>query len=457
MPKLFLLPLEVYNRDLNWKLFLAQKILEPGDVALFGHHDVINSFLRLSSTPLNYIGKNLFQTAPPADQDTYQALKGIGGKLFYLHDEGIFSGDKNNWHNCFSNLVDSSCIQSSDVVFAWSASQADFFYSQMCRAEIFTLGHPRFNLYREKYHPFVLPSDYEFRAEATNAVLFISNFGVINNPLGINKLISSSDCCPVNSINGWSQHLSEECLGFHRFLASICALLSETEEKIVIRPHPAEDCALYRNIFDPNPRVAIIPQGDLAPLIILSKCVVQSGSCTSGVESYIAGKPVVSLCASPDNSFLNPNDYTQVIGNTAKLVQFIQSIESCFRYSPPHCDSAKLGNSILFNLNSDTYDEFSAVIRSLAVESASMQISRHVIGFVLLSKVYSFTRGLKGLLKRLFKYKGASLAYTLFQFPPLERYVLRRKIKVLNHCFNGETKTRLLLSNISRYSFVLRK
>ena len=135
MPKLFLLPLEVCNRDLNWKLLLAQKILKPGDLALVGHHDVINSFVCLSRIASNYIGKNLFETAPPADQTIYQALKKTCSRLFYLHDEGIFFGDENNWHKCYSNLVDSSCIQPPDVVFAWSANVVDMAGSnRSCRA-----------------------------------------------------------------------------------------------------------------------------------------------------------------------------------------------------------------------------------------------------------------------------------------------------------------------------------
>jgi surface carbohydrate biosynthesis protein len=457
MPKLFLLPLEVSNRDLNWKLLLAQKVLNHGDVALVGHHDIINKFVRLSRIPSNYIGKNLFQTAPPADQSTYDTLKKNGGKLFYLHDEGIFRGDKNNWYKCFSNLLDPSCIQSSDVVFAWSANQAYFFYSQMCQAEVFTLGHPRFNLYRDKYHPFVLSSDYKYRIQASGAILFISNFGVINTPLGISKLISSSDCCPVTSINGWAHYFAEECLGFHHFLTSICALLSETGEKIVIRPHPAEDCTLYHKIFDPNPRITIISQGDLTPLILLSKCVVQSGSCTSGLESYIAGKPVVSLCASDENAYLNPSDYTHVISNPKHLIKFIQGMESNYCYSPPRLNTTKLTSSVLSNLESDTYDEFSAVIRSGAVESTKMQIEIHVIAFVLLSSLYSFNRAVKDVLKLFSKYKRSSLAYALSQFPPLRHYSLRRKIEVLNRIFKGQPRDPLLLLNASRYSFVLRK
>lgn len=457
MPKLFLLPLEVSNRDLNWKLLLAQKILKPGDIALVGHHDVINSFVSLSRIASNYIGKNLFETAPPADQTIYQALKKTCSRLFYLHDEGIFFGDENNWRKCYSNLVDSSCIQPPDVVFAWSANQADFFYSQLCRAEICTLGHPRFNLYHEKYRPFSLPSNYEYLDQASNAVLFISKFAVINSGLGVNKLISNSDRLPVSSKYRWSQLIAKECLGFHRFLASICALLSETDEKIVIRPHPAEDCTLYHNIFDFDPRVTIIPHGDLAPLILLSKCVVQSGSCTSGIESYIAGKSVISLCASEVNEYLNPSDYTHIIGDPKELIQFIQGIDSNCRYSSPHSDPAKLRKSVLFNLNIDTYDEFSVFIQSRAVDSSSILIAPHVICFVLMSKIYSFTRAIKTFLKRIFRHKVSSLTYAMFQFPPLSRRSLLQKIEILNNYFKGESNAVLLLKSISRYSFILRK
>jgi len=71
---------------------------------------------------------------------------------------------------------------------------------------------------------------------------------------------------------------------------------------IVVRPHPTENPAVYREVASTCERVRVTNEGNVVPWLLATKALVHNG-CTTGVEAYVMGVPAVSYRATVDERY----------------------------------------------------------------------------------------------------------------------------------------------------------
>lgn len=84
-----------------------------------------------------------------------------------------------------------------------------------------------------------------------------------------------------------------------RLMAAIAEVLEKLSRNmpdvsIVIRPHPIEDSAAWKEIMRGMPNVHVIREGSIGPWVHGALAVIHNG-CTTAFEAALAGKPVLTL------------------------------------------------------------------------------------------------------------------------------------------------------------------
>ena len=69
--------------------------------------------------------------------------------------------------------------------------------------------------------------------------------------------------------------------------------------KIVIRPHPNENHAVYKELAESRKNLLVLNQGNVIPWIRAARAVIHNG-CTTGVEAFMLEEPAISYRAVTD-------------------------------------------------------------------------------------------------------------------------------------------------------------
>jgi len=98
------------------------------------------------------------------------------------------------------------------------------------------------------------------------------------------------------------------------------------EKNIIVRPHPIERMETYEEDLKYLKNVYIIKEGSPREFILGAEAVIHY-DCTTGIESYIAGKKVISYCPFYDENFVSKisMNISVKIDNSEDLIKYIKS------------------------------------------------------------------------------------------------------------------------------------
>jgi surface carbohydrate biosynthesis protein len=302
----FLFPIEVINREIDFRLWLAVLVAKPTNRIFIGYHDVI---YRLGEQMRGgvYVGKNLFLTSFPTDLSRYQRLKRNGFSLVHLDEEGATAGESEDLWRYFLDLrLDPGCLSGDDYICTWGDFQRDHYSSLRpdLASHVRSTGHPRFDLYKPEHREYFSPEVSSLRSRFGDFVLINTNLGHANGGLGLKFTFGEFDrsgfntygynpneaTSRVNHFRGWSHQMHT----LSNLVRLVNALSMEFPAiNFVIRPHPAEDWTMYEQLFQGIGNVHVVHEGPVAPWLLASRLLIQEG-CMTAIEAYLAGTPVIN-------------------------------------------------------------------------------------------------------------------------------------------------------------------
>ena len=283
---LVFLPVESTLRELDYKLNLSRHFCRAGFEVVIGNPPFIRDELKYK----NYRAVFLEKGVNP-DPTYYKTLSEKGICLYDLADEGIglqiYSLD---YHLAVNSL---KCIRK---IFLWGESQLLSLCSRNNSVELqkkyTVIGNPAFDLCTNKFKlfhkeltPKSLPNSY---------ILVNTNFGAVNGHNVEEQLKACSAISPTSyklMLAGYEREKHQFVI-FKSWLEEI--IKSFPNETFVIRPHPVEIQKNYEKIFSHYPNVVISKEGNLNQAISSAKIVLHK-DCTSALQSYLMGIPVISL------------------------------------------------------------------------------------------------------------------------------------------------------------------
>ena len=160
-------------------------------------------------------------------------------------------------------------------------------------------GSPRVDLWRPElaaHHRRVsLPG-----VEGRRFVLFANN---VTHLLGMNRFTTMLADKRGKYVEGtsdplerlWFDELVSQAERLPHLVASVRGVAERFPElSVVVRPHPVESVAAWRDLVGPLPNVVITRDGSISPWVRAALAVVHTGD-TTGFEAAVAGTPLVSL------------------------------------------------------------------------------------------------------------------------------------------------------------------
>ena len=189
-------------------------------------------------------------------------------------------------------------------------------------ADFILSGHPRFDFLHGDYSRYYDPAVNRLREDHGPFILINTNFSAATHFVRHN-----------NGGSGQLTQTSEESRATHlyakkiqaRFLKAIARITSEFRDlKVVVRPHPGEDHEFYIDALSGIRNASVHFHGNVHEWIIAAEMVMHH-DCSTGLESFIAGKPTISYCFDdPVKSAQKlPMELSEMVTDEDKLMQLI--------------------------------------------------------------------------------------------------------------------------------------
>ncbi|WP_199527040.1 surface carbohydrate biosynthesis protein [Pseudoalteromonas sp. bablab_jr004] len=452
--KTFLFPIETTARELDHKILMAAKIAGENNQVIIGDQQ----YIRILSFFLKggvFYGKHLFGKPKFSDTTYYKRLKDRKFNIVHLNEEGaVWPGGESVWKNLLLNAERPSVLSKSDYMLTWGEWQKEFNCSyEKVEANIIATGHPRFDLYSQKYRNFFKDDIQKLESEFGKFILVNTSFSYSNNGEGGVKFIFK----PTISYNVSSP--DDRIYRFNRWrnqmvsMAEIVNLINEIalefpDKKIILRPHPSECTNYYKEIFQNIDNVHVIYEGPATPWILASDLLIHNG-CTTAIEATLAGKRVINFKAlnsdeGSDVYLANVCGYT--LNTVDAVLDFINNQDNEI-----HAPKDELANKLFVNFSkNNTSEKVKEILLTSANEVDNSNIAFKPLIFMMSAfvfYVYKYAKKMYLLLTgKKDKYKDYKKRFEVF-----ERDHIDRKFKLMNQIL----KTRAKVTSLFGHGFVV--
>ena len=334
-----LFPIEIANRELDFRLFLAAYCARPNNRIFIGESNAIYRVVQNTRGGI-YAGKNIFMRlfpGPVQQLERYEMLKNRGFKLVHLDEEGgVMAGDEERWKDWLNKKLDVNCLKPDDHVCTWGKWQEEYYRSlnPACKDNIQTTGHPRFDLYKPTHRGFYDFDVTKLKERFGDFVLVNTNFAWSNHHKGVMGLGGAfsgrwnynrdDEKKRLDHVGQWAHtwHITVE------FVKLVTRLSIEIPHlNYVIRPHPSENTAFYKTIFNGVPNVHIVHEGSVGPWLLAAKALIHDG-CTTAIESHFCSTPVINYKSVRDERYdlILPNIFGTKCSSEDEVITELQRV-----------------------------------------------------------------------------------------------------------------------------------
>ncbi len=192
------------------------------------------------------------------------------------------------------------------------------------------------------------------------------------------------------------------------------------DKTIIIRPHPSESFDAWRAVAEGHDNVMVIHKGHVHPWLLASQVMIHS-SCTTGMEGYLLGRPVLGYqpITSEESVEDLPNKLSHNVDNAEELLDLVRRYSSG-ELTPTRRDELDaLIEPIVSSMDGPlASDQIADKIEESWQEG---QLEDRSDGF---GKIAGYSKARLRALKKQIDYRNpmhkSNLAYDLHRFPNLE-------------------------------------
>lgn len=430
-----LFPIETINRELDYKLVLAHQLAGQGHKIYIGQHDFITRLLPELEGGI-YFGKNIFHVS--ADKEDGKIVKKYREKkirFVYLHEEGaVYKGREEDWKRIMESLYKLDYFNSDDVVCEWGDFQKEIdAHRNPTHVPLKTTGHPRFDLYKPEWQ-FLFDEEVEkVKKQYGKYILINGNYTVFNHGLGVDYLFSEKSNYDVTSAESIKDRVS-----FFRYAGMQCLSMIELthylaivfpEITFVYRPHPSENQSFYETVFSGVSNIVVNHEGAVTPWILGAEMLIHDG-CTTAVEAYFSGKPIVNYKPVFDKNadIWLPNQLGKRLSSIQEVEEAIKNMDSFSPETMSPIIKAKL-ESLMLNFKGNSFHEILTLLKEKIEENkkgafrspSDFFIKKELLKFETKKSLYQLKKG--GALKN---------AYHQRKFYGFDPVTLKKKILKLD-------------------------
>jgi surface carbohydrate biosynthesis protein len=271
MPKkpTILITIEHKEREYLPKSFLAYELAKTGYRIYFGS---ISSIDRVAKNiePSIFFHKSTFYSRS-------RFYKSLGHTFAFMDEEGGVTTSRSATEAFCKHRYRTVCKEREDVVFL----PGERFEKHVLNlpnidgVEFHTTGWPRVDLWREEFYYLYDKKVKEIRKEYGSYYLMVTSFGMTNDKTYKSRIRNAQ-----KYYLGLYRHKYYALLDYLDLIKELSVLM-QPSEKLIIRPHPSESLADWKDFTKNLSNVIVVRDGDIAPWILASDGVVQYGSTTA--------------------------------------------------------------------------------------------------------------------------------------------------------------------------------
>ena len=320
------LPVEILNREFDAKVLLACFAAERGFTVIIGSKREIH--LKVGSLPRSiYLAINLSDRNITIDE----LLNKLGHTIAGGDEEGVVYTAPEVY---IKEKVGPVVFKKPELFFAWGPENAHNWknYSGYTGAPIHVTGNPRIDLLRPELRSFWSDGVRDIRDRFGHFILVNSNFQKLNNyreGKGLERQTLENAKIDPSSVDaselGMANHRHTLFQNFQEMVAAVAK--AHPERSIVIRPQPSERKETWLQATADCSNVHVVFEGTVVPWLLAADVVIHN-SCTTGMESYLLGVPVVAYRPVTSEQFDKklPNNLSHQAFDLEGLLTLIESL-----------------------------------------------------------------------------------------------------------------------------------
>jgi surface carbohydrate biosynthesis protein len=275
-----LLPVVIGKRELDANLLLGLLASEAGFRVLVGLRHSIDNTARHGRAV--YLAKNVRQNfvmdRPVAQGHAVVAMDEEGLVRFPAHVQTV--------------RYQARSMSLPRLLFAWGDDNADYWRrSPYYRGSpIVVAGNPRADLLRPELRDFYRGEAEAIGREFGSFVLFNTNFSLVNHFRPHHRSFRKPGLGRRDFDSVWSGLAAHKHALMRDFVDLVPRLARAiAPHRLVIRPHPSENAAVWQEAAASSPNIAVVHRGAVVPWLMASAAVLHNG-CTSAVETALLGR-----------------------------------------------------------------------------------------------------------------------------------------------------------------------
>ena len=296
-PPILYLPIEEAKRELDARLLLAVLALEAGFRVVIGQQ-----WLMIRNVGNFHRGVYFFKGMNNIQRNWMIVAKRCAHKICAIDEEVTAIAD----FDFILKEISESALNLTDRIFLQGPYQDYVYKTRFPHHEhrFSTTGNPRWDLLKENFRHFYTSEVQEIRQEVGDYILLNTNFGFANSYWGDpNRFVATAKQVGYVDVDDpfdckWliDQHEFEN-KNLQQFSALAARLARRhPDQRIVLRPHPAENTDFWHNRLPPESGVTIATDRSAIPWILASNVLIHN-TCTTGIESFLLNHPTIAYCA----------------------------------------------------------------------------------------------------------------------------------------------------------------
>ncbi|UUX48352.1 hypothetical protein NUH88_13115 [Nisaea acidiphila] len=327
--RILYLPIEEAVRDLDARILLALRAVDAGWQVVFGQQWLLVRNLRAMPAGVIY-----FKGANRIQSSWMQEATRTGNLVIACDEEATVLARP----DILKRNVNDEALQLVHAFFAQGRHQRDVLsqlYPQFA-SKIRMSGSTRFDLLRPQYLQPRLERAKALKEQYGDFILINTNFGYANSnwgsPEDFEKILENVGIADFSREE--DRQMVKDRYDFEKstmdaFMSLIPRLAERfPDQSFVIRPHPAEDSAIWEELINDKVKNAhAIFEGSVIDWILASKLLIQN-SCTTGIEAAFMKCPCVSY-AIGDHPFLDvytSNRVSNIIFDENTLIDVVDQV-----------------------------------------------------------------------------------------------------------------------------------
>ncbi len=307
-PSTLIVPVESQVRELDAKILLSCVAAERGFPVVMGSRAFVH--FQAASIPRGvYLAKSMRGLSTPV----FRILRQLGHEIVAWEEEALVHPPAETY---FTLRLSPTTVKHVSHIFTWGQDNVDLLrqYPELPHdIPIHTTGNPRGDMLRSETRGYFDADVASLRQRYGEFILVNTNFSDVN-PFIANVGLFLPPKAPGQKPRFGQAGLGmrrEFAEGLHEHKQSIFEdfkqLIPALEQafpnlNIVVRPHPSESFAAYREVAAQCQRVQITNDGNIVPWLLATKALVHNG-CTTAVEAFAVGVPAAAYLATFDHYY----------------------------------------------------------------------------------------------------------------------------------------------------------